>query len=298
MGKLISPDLFFDVFYDKLVVKTTISVFNHRFYQKHLAENWLFYLNDKETAAIPFAYKLFLGKKIIFNPVFYRYAELIGEVEDVDFDDLKKVLEQNFRFGDFNFRNALPINFESNDLVNQVVTPCGLRLKTLTKRMLKKASKFDFQVSENGDRMLLFNIITEELSEKLDVFNDKNIHRLNLLIDEANKANKLKTFFLYKENVIQGGLFVIPDADRWLYLKGTVRNFAKQNGGMYLLMHHAIIEAHKNNAIFDFGGSNVAGVRDFNYKFGALDETYYAYSFGKSSFSFKLYNKLRLWLKK
>ena len=73
-----------------------------------------------------------------------------------------------------------------------------------------------------------------------------------------------------------------------LYVKGTVDAETKSKGGMYLALNAAINYAKEKNLKFDFGGSNVEGVKRFNYNLGGVDATYFMHVQNNGPVWFKL----------
>ena len=89
----------------------------------------------------------------------------------------------------------------------------------------------------------------------------------------ASNAGGIRVFSV-ENDVILGGVVCFEFNNRLLYVKGAVDTKTRSNGGMYLAMNAAIEYAHVNNFVFDFGGSNLDGVKTFNYNLGGKDQNY------------------------
>jgi hypothetical protein len=96
-----------------------------------------------------------------------------------------------------------------------------------------------------------------------------------------------------------GGISLLQNNQKLLYLKGAFEDQAKKNGAMYGAMNHAIQVAHSMNLSFDFGGSRVPGVREFNLTLGGEDVSYDMLSWDNSPRWFKLIKRVKeLWKRK
>jgi hypothetical protein len=82
-------------------------------------------------------------------------------------------------------------------------------------------------------------------------------------------------------------------------LKGTVSKDCKLAGGMYACLDYAINETVIDGKTFDFGGSGIDGVKQFNHNLGGKDVTYFRYTFNNGPIWFKLARKINnKWSKK
>jgi hypothetical protein len=79
-----------------------------------------------------------------------------------------------------------------------------------------------------------------------------------------NAANEWEAFGVYWQD------------DKRIYSMAIVRNPATpRTPGVVAMHHHMMKRAVQTNKVFDFEGSDLPGVHDFNAGFGATDETYW-----------------------
>ena len=95
-----------------------------------------------------------------------------------------------------------------------------------------------------------------------------------------------------------GGIVCLENESQIFYLKGTVAEKVKKNGGMYLALNSAIESADDNGKLFDFGGSRISGVKKFNNNLGGEDVSYYFLEENKGPLWHKLISKIYFLFKK
>jgi hypothetical protein len=151
----------------------------------------------------------------------------------------------------------------------------------LTRRMLKKAEAQNIVYHQDLDINQFTRFLMKELSSKVQDINRKSIDLLTKLLQSLSAAKMLHYEGAVIGGEFVGGLLVVKTQGRHLYLKGTATTEAKKKGVFYALMNRAILRAQSENAIFDFGGSEIPGVAQFNRNFGAQDMKYCQLSWGK-----------------
>jgi lipid II:glycine glycyltransferase (peptidoglycan interpeptide bridge formation enzyme) len=137
------------------------------------------------------------------------------------------------------------------------------------------------------------------LSAKISEFTSENLSRLHNLVSNLALNERLTCFGIFSDGKLEGGMFFMETNTKRMYLKGAARKLTRDSGGMYLCMHYAIQEAIQEQKKFDFGGSEVEGVRRFNQNLGGIDQHYYIYDWNKTPFWFKWSKQLyQQWKKK
>ncbi|NRA10848.1 MAG: hypothetical protein HRT57_02700, partial [Crocinitomicaceae bacterium] len=137
-----------------------------------------------------------------------------------------------------------------------------------------------------------FSKVKGELNHKFTGVTDKSLGALEQLFENAKQAQAIKVFNVIRNEVL-GGIVCFESKDQLLYVKGAVGEETKANGGMYLALNSAIEYAKEHKLIFDFGGSNVDGVKRFNYNLGGVDEVYFMHIQNNGPAWFKLAKRLK-----
>ncbi|MFT6503506.1 MAG: hypothetical protein ACJASQ_003643 [Crocinitomicaceae bacterium] len=264
-----------------------ISLFAKAWYLDAVAENWCVLVNDDYSRGIALPYSKRAGVEVLYSPIFGRYSELIGEFKE---DELA-LIKERFKVIEFACRQELFDKTEER--IYQAISDFDShKLGSQAKRSLKKAEKNGFSVALTDDYSNVFSKVKEELNHKFTGITEKSLGALEQLFENAKQAEAIKVFNVAGNGNL-GGIVCFESKDQLLYVKGAVDSETKSNGGMYLALNTAIEYAKENNLKFDFGGSNVEGVKRFNYNLGGVDEVYFMHVQNNGPAWFKLAKRLK-----
>ncbi len=279
--------------WDALVAADPLATFFSRsWYLDATAENWCIVVDESYSAGMALPYGVRLGVATLYTPIFVRYLEWFGSEEQ-----LLLALEQiAARFGNvhLSLSKALFPGTPEDYLYQQLQPDDERRLGSQAKRMLKKAEKAGLIVERSDEYAEVSRVIHSELKDKFSGIDAQSLEALDRLFAAAKQQGVLRTLSIGQ----QGGIVCLEDEQQCLYLKGTVTEEIKEQGGMYLLLNTAIEDALVGNKRFDFGGSRVEGVRRFNQNLGGVDVHYYNYRVDKTPFWFKFAKRIRSTWKK
>jgi len=259
--------------------------FSFAWYMDAVAENWCVLVDDAYSKGIALPYSKRAGVEVLYTPIFGRYSEVLGDFSN---DDLSFI---NERFKIIEFACRQQVLDKSESKIHQIIVDYENRkVGSQAKRSLKKAEKSGFEILISDDYSMVIEKVKEELNHKFTGITEKSLEALELLFANAKKANVIKVFNV---NDALGGIVCFVSNDQLLYVKGAVDEKTKSNGGMYLALNSAIEFAKENNLKFDFGGSNIEGVKRFNYNLGGVDETYYMHVINNGPRWFKLARRIK-----
>ncbi|MFT6922273.1 MAG: hypothetical protein ACJA1C_001275 [Crocinitomicaceae bacterium] len=264
-----------------------ISLFAKAWYLDAVAEKWCVLVNDDYSRGIALPYSKRAGVEVLYSPIFGRYSELIGEFKE---DELAQIKE---RFKVIEFACRQELFHKTEERIYQAISDFDShKLGSQAKRSLKKAEKNGFSVALTDDYSNVFSKVKEELNHKFTGITEKSLGALEQLFENAKQAEAIKVFNVAGNGNL-GGIVCFESKDQLLYVKGAVDSETKSNGGMYLALNTAIEYAKENNLKFDFGGSNVEGVKRFNYNLGGVDEVYFMHVQNNGPAWFKLAKRLK-----
>lgn len=280
--------------WDQLVSRTEeASVFSYSWYLDATAENWSVLVNDDYSQGIALPYSIRLGVKTLYTPIFVRYIEWLGE--NLEFTIIQKAIKAQFSNIEVSIKQ--PLLGENFQLFEHqaIESDSERKIGSQAKRSLKKAEKNSLEILQTTDYSGIDAIVKSELVGKYNGIDEVSIKALSNLFEAAQKENRISVYEI-KE---QGGIVCIEDKRSLLYLKGTVSQSCKEQGGMYACLDTAIKNAHSQRKLFDFGGSRIEGVKRFNHNLGGSDVKYYGYTFDKAPIWFKLARRIKnKWSKK
>jgi hypothetical protein len=252
--------------WDRLVKTHSKNVFNLSNYLDITAENWCVLITNDFSAGIAIPYTARLGIRTAYTPYFTRYVEWLGE--SCDSKQLLSFLKGRFKVGSIQIKS---LHFGGAQKKHQYLLEEQLNLTENTKRQLKKAQQFPIFKEVQLERLM--NLVSQELTKKVPTLNSKTLPIL-LRVAQQFENNGLHQFNIYDGKELAGAAWFIENEHKVLYLKGACSEHVKKQGGMYRLLFEGISYTFSKGKIFDFGGSNVQGVREFNLKFGAKDALY------------------------
>ena len=276
--------------WDKLVDSDQKAlVFNKSYYLDAVCDNWYLYHDDLYSCGIVICSTTKLGISSVFPPFFHRSCDLVGDLSIFKVEDFESILLSNFKYGIFQTSHLFPFKKtqQKKDLVFQEISE-DIVLSNQAKRKIKNVEKlYKVELKYNIKSEDLIALIFEVLPAKVNFFKTKSSHSIKKLIQQAGLIGDLYSIGGFIDGNLVGGLFVLKYKGRMIYLKGACKDEFLNEGMMYYLMNALIVKAKKENLVFDFGGSNIEGVKYFNTKFGGKDISYNMYQWNNSPFWFK-----------
>ncbi len=263
------------------------------------AENWCVLVNESYTGGIALPYTIRFGIKTCYTPIFVRGVKWIG-VNRPDLKEIENSLQSEF------IRCHLAIHgfsfgVSDNENVFQLIAINSNRqMGDRGKRMLKKFDAAQFKIHVVTSSYDILHHISLELPKKIKEINAQSLTTLRELIRQFETKNDLIGLQVFdKQNISVGGILLLKNEQKLMYLKGAFVEDAKKQGAMYGAMNHAIQLAQSKGLHFDFGGSRVAGVRNFNLILGGEDVHYDMLIWDGSPWWFKLFKRTKdLWKRK
>lgn len=256
--------------WDKLVSNhKEASFFSYSWYLDALAENWCILVDDDYSKGIALPYTKRMGVSILYTPIFSRAVHPIGDLTKVDLE----TIQRQFPVIEIGTTEAL-FGIKSERIHQVIVDFENRKISSQAKRSLKKAKNSLVRLTYSSSYGAIVEAIQLELKDKFKGVDAARIQRLIQLFAVAEEQGFIKVFEV-SDDVETGGIVCLEDDVQVLYLKGACPENLKKNGGMYLALNAGIEYAQSQGKRFDFGGSNVPGVRKFNMNLGGVDQTYY-----------------------
>lgn len=282
--------------WNALVDSQQAEIFSYSWYLDACIDHWAVLVDQSFENGIAFGYVTKLGQRIITPPIFVRNLDFMGS-DEVFRKKAMEYLMTHFQFGHlqsvqrWNFRKVKTRVFQQ--IENE------FELGSQSKRMIQKATKQGIEIAPTEDWKLVLEIIREELSAKISEFTSENISRLHNLVSNLALNDRLICWGIFNNGNLEGGMFFMETDSKRMYLKGAARPHVRDAGGMYLCMQQAIQETIQLQKTFDFGGSEVEGVRRFNQNLGGIDHPYFLYDWDKTPFWFRWTKQIyQQWRKK
>ncbi len=286
--KLIARDQINAEKWNSLVATHSKNIHSYSWWLDEISETWCVFSDDDYTCgiALPFNRKAWI--KTLHVPIFSEYPEWLGSVANQFL--LSDVIQTNFECVECGFEN-LELRFNTTYFPSQRLSE--INYSKMAVRNIKKARDHGYSLKWEADFESVYQIIEKELKWKTESMNPHNFKKLQTALQKALIFDFVKVLALYKDHKLCGGLILIETQEQVYYVKGAVDPDAKSKGGMYLAMEEAILSTLKNKKVFDFGGSKVEGVRNFNLQFGGKDIYRPYYSINHAPFWFNLLKRFK-----
>ncbi len=278
------------------LVKSNVShtVYNLSSYLDSVSENWCILTNKNHTGGIALPYKIKLGIKFCYTPFFVSFLEWMG-TEPSNWNECLELIHREFK--SFHLFVKQGFNTEKINIYQTIPADKIPQINSQAIRMLKKFEQSGMSISFTKSPEQIIDIIQTELPRKVRSLNTNSLKRLAHLVDQFNQL-ELAHFVTVKNNEkVVGGLILIQFNETILYLKGAFYPEAKKKGAMYASMQYSIDFAQANNLNFDFGGSQVEGVRRFNLNLGGTDLYYNTLTWDNSPVWFRLAKKINTFIR-
>lgn len=260
-------------------------------YLDAVAENWGAYIIDDYRAAIVVPFKQKVGQRWVYQPLFFRASEWLGDWRENEKNQLLSQLKTDFNSGRFLYHDN-----EGGELCYQVIEPTSdfrLHYNKLAKRMLKKGINSELVLTNELHDMDFLSLLVSELKEKADTWGNNGQKVFMALLNNYRSNGNLRFYGVVLHGKLVGGVVTLWRDKRVLYLKGSANIEAKKMGAMYLAMDKAIEEALSSNHVFDFGGSRIDGVKRFNENLGGTSVFYQSTSWDSSPLLLKMIKKVK-----
>jgi hypothetical protein len=255
-----------------------------------VSPKWDALILDDYIEVMPLAHRNKFGIFYIFQPLLCQQLGVFSTVREGLFciDDFFLAIPRKFKLIDMTINS---MNFVSGQIKNiriETRTNQELKLdvsyeeirKNYTKSHIHNIKKFDKNTVLKVDTSLTFpefyRIKYETIKNKGIKVLAKNSQVYFRLLKELDDNGKLKIFVVVTENgEIPGGIcYMHLDFGR-VSIQTFCVDCCKKSGFVFNFIDQFIQKNSNKKIIFDFMGSSISGIRDFNIGFGSRDVNYY-----------------------
>jgi len=141
-------------------------------------------------------------------------------------------------------------------------------------RNLKKAFKANLRIQESNDVASVVSMFRIHRGESIENITEKDYEILYALIENTLRIQKGKIYQVYDKEELLASCFFSYANNRIIYHKGGVNPLGKKLGAMHFLLDYLVQQHAESKLIFDFGGSSISSVKQFNRNFSKKEYTY------------------------
>ncbi len=277
--------------WDRLVESDSKNaIYNLSCYLDCVADNWCILINEQYSGGIAIPYKIKMGIKFCYSPFFISYLDWVGTMPN-EWDECLKMLQKEF----VQFHLFIRRGFETEkmNLYQTIAIDQISKYSSQATRMINKFNQTEMSLGFTEDPSEILKIIQQVLPKKVNSLSASSFQKLGKLVHQLTTHNLFKFIEVKDKNNIVGGLILSQFNGTIVYLKGAFYSEYKKKGAMYASMHYAIQYAQKEGCLFDFGGSQIDGVRRFNMNLGGIDQLYHTLEWDRAPLWFKLIKKIK-----
>ncbi len=245
--------------------------------------HWDVLVLDDYKAVMPIPWKKKYGIKYVTTPFWVLQLGVFSESASIEITPFLAHL-----FSKYSFVN-LRMNTENNVLIGDETQQNQCQVLQLDsvysniykhyrkdrKKELVKAEKSFFKEDWEAAPEKLIALFQENIGSRIKNIRKKDYTILLQLLQICIAKNKGKLLAVYDEDtrLIAAGFFLTQQGTTTILLSATdVKN--RKRGAASFLIDRAISACNKKATVFNFGGSSIQGIADYNTSFGATTKEY------------------------
>ena len=262
-------------------------IYAYSWYLNIVAGEWDALIEDDYVSVFPLPHRKKFGLKYIYQPTLTQQLGLfsIKEISSSKIHDFIMAIPNEFSLTEINLNIHNPViehnlySFVDNKNIELNLSADYNTLKQSysknLKRNINKARKNSLSISNNIKPELIIDLFKKNKGAKVKGFSKDDYNRIIQLIYLLISNNLVDISAAYsKENTLLGGIFILKDKNRFIFIFSGLSQEGKDKGAMPLLVNNFIEKTCNSNIIFDFEGSNTASIARFFMSFGAKEVHY------------------------
>jgi hypothetical protein len=260
-------------------------IYGYSWYLDAVFPNWSALVSEDYAYVFPITSNRKFGFSYWYSPIYTMQLGVFtsNELSDAVLQLFYEVLPNSIISFDFSVNakiHRIPDGFNASiktcqymDLTSSY-TELIKNYSTNLKRNLKKAKNASLCIKESNDIVSVVTMFRVHRGESLENITEKDYRILYNLIQNALLVEKGKIYQVYLEEELLASCFFSYANNRIIYHKGGVNPKGKKLGAMHFLIDYIVQKNAQTNCIFDFGGSSIPAVKQFNSNFGNSEYTY------------------------
>lgn len=262
------------------------SISGYSWYLDCLFENWSALVLDDYEAVFPLPIKSKFKINYLLQPLFIRcigiYSDkpLTEELVNKFFD----AIPSSVKLIDIYLKENIPFNKSDFNISERIVQLLDLSSSYEVVRQsyhrsvdknLRKAEKNGLQLVDTIVPEMIAKQYQDNIGAQVDKLASKHFQTIEKLMNAAVK-NKcgITIGVANKDNEIIASAFFMRSKSTIYFSFGSANSEGKSSGAMYLMIDEIIKRNSEHFKLFDFEGSDVEGIANFNKNFGAKDCVY------------------------
>jgi hypothetical protein len=276
-------------------------IYAYAWYLDVVCVGWEALVLNNYEAVMPLTRRTKIGIHYLYNPFFVQQLGVFSSSK-IDTQLLQQfiaAIPHTFKLIEINLNSANPSAIVNVDVKHNANFELSLNSNyheifknyaSNTKRNLKKANANSLLINEDISVQSIIQLFRNNRGAAVKNLNQKEYLLLDKLIVEVEKHTKvLKLGVVASTNntLLAGAIFIIAKTKITFLFSGTSSQ-GKQLSAMFFLIDNVIQKYCNQNIVFDFEGSNQAGLANFYKGFGSVSNSYPSIKINKLPFPLRL----------
>jgi hypothetical protein len=262
------------------------SVSGYTWYLDIVCENWSALIWNNYQAILPLPVKTKLNIPYILQPLFikslniYSESEVSLELTNAFLDAIPskiKLIDINLQVNEQLQRNDFIVKSKLFQLLDLTVSyeKISLDYHKSVHRSLTKASKNNLSIVEAVSVKQVIELFKVNVGYKIKQLKAKNYVVLEALMERLGENQSgFSIGVINKDKQLVAAAFCILSEKEISFFNGSSNDEGKHSGAMFFLFDELFKRYATRKVVFDFEGSSIKSINDFNKKFGAKDCVY------------------------
>lgn len=262
-------------------------------YLKAMTQNWDAVVIDDYKGVIPLVWKKKFGIKYIYQPAFIQYLGIFfkGEIDNNLVAECIAIAKAHFKYIDttVNFpKQSIPVssNDHAEEKINYILdlnnsyTEIFDNYHAHFHKSLRRIQKFNLHYRTSTNENAVMGLYQQLYGQRIKSVSKADIARFTGLCGLLKKSGQVHIReVVNKEGKLLASVILLSDEHRYYNIVSCVTEEGKKLEANYFLYDKIMEELSDSKMLFDFKGSNHAGIASFYKKFNPEVETYRHYRY-------------------
>ncbi|MBC8342657.1 MAG: hypothetical protein H8E61_01580 [Bacteroidetes bacterium] len=257
---------------------TRSSVYAISWYLDVVSPGWMGLIDEDHTQVIPVCWRKKYGISYLFQPPYTQFGGLFSNQSgQIDFGPHADLLLNHFKFIEIRLS---PGNYIDNQ---DLIAAKGINQFIDLKPALSEIEKEIHPTHRKNIRRAVKSSIRIKSMEPSEFLNfkiqnqggyEENLTVLPVLLGVLQQHQAVHCYAaLNSSQEIITAVMLVEHANRSILLTSATTEEGKTHKAMFLMIHHCLEVNAGKDQLFDFAGSTLPGIYEFNKGFGASEES-------------------------
>ena len=273
-------------------------------YLDFMCPGWNALVHENYDWVMPLTSNSKFGISYLYQPPFTQQLGVFAKDESVNipWQEILLIVGKKFKYWQYNFNFGTPLIF--NEYFNvkpatNFILPLQQGYESIHQsyasdllRNLDKSNRQPFSYVTNADPSQAITMYRKLYGARMPHVSQTDYSRFKMLVTQLQIEQKIECRKVVNDqHEILAMALLLKDNKRLYNLMNSTTGAGRKIGANHFLMDSIIKEFAGQNLIFDFEGSDLAGVKTFYQNFGAINQPFYMVTYNKLPWPIKLFKR-------